>query len=306
MMTRPFLVAAIAEIFGIAGMGAPHAQADPACIAREELDWGYPVLGVAADGDRVTVCFRGTADPREDTCVSVDPPTGKVAGSATWPTKHTLDRPNLNTYQVTVEDKTAVVCGGGTCRRVHIGAIEDRFHELPPPVVDARGKQLVVLDGGESGVLYDVTSGKARAHFKFPIAEGPPPPGSIDQMEAFGRGILLGRFSSEGTWDRAIDPSTGHVEWLMKPYVRLPHDLVAHFDWSGDAMLYDFDDHLRVVARRAKAGKPRHESEGVTGEVVVVGDNALIVTRDPPATLFVDSTKRTITKPRLLPICATE
>jgi len=299
-------IAAIAEIFVVTGIGGSRVRADPAgapCLSREQLDWSFPELGVAADGDRAIVCFRSGAVGEGETCVTVEPVTGKIVGSATWPSKRTPDRPNANTYKVTVEAKTVVVCGGGTCRRVRDVMPDDPQHELPLPVVDARGTQLVLLDSGESGVVYDVTSGKARAHFKFPFGDGPPSPGTIHEMEAFGRSILLGAFSDDGIWDRAIDPATGRLVWLMKPYVRLPHDLVAHFDWSGNATLYDFDDHLRVVARRAKAGKPRNKGEGVTGDVVVVGDDALIVTRDPPATMFVDSAKRTISKPRPLLLC---
>jgi hypothetical protein len=59
----------------------------------------------------------------------------------------------------------------------------------------------------------------------------------------------------------------------------------------------------QLIVAKHKGGRPHRPTEGVVGSLVVVGDDALAVAQDPPATLLVDTRARTISRPRPLPTC---
>ncbi len=284
----------------------PEPPAKP-CIPRGEPSWSCPQIGVAAapDGNAI-VCFREhCTDTTELGCMTIEPRTGRVVGTASWPARVTAE-PALPSFELFAEGRTIAVCHAGTCNRIP-DALPVGTSDLTNVVVNAQGTQVFVLDTADSGITYSVATHKRIARFHFEFFGGPPPPTSEANLAYFGRGILLGDFDDAGIYERAIDPVTGLRIYLDKPWLRLPNDLVVHFDAFGDGEveLYDFDAHLQRVARR-KASHRRDTTEGATAELAVIGDNGLVVTQDPPATLFVDTKARTIGKPRPLPWCPAE
>jgi len=274
----------------------------PACIPRDEPDWTCPEIGLAPAGDLAIVCLRERCgDSGAIGCMLVDPRTGAAVGGATWPTPP-ADEPVLPPqFELFAEGRTVAVCRAGVCNRIP-DALPKGTSDVTNTVINAQGTQVFVLEDADTGTTYNVSKRKRIAHFSFAFTGGPPPPTSDTDLAYFGQGILLGDFTDPGTYDRAIDPVTGLRIYLDKPWVRLPGDLVVHFDGVGRVELYDFDAHLRKVAAR-KTGHPHQPSEAVNAAVIAVGGNALVVTQDPPATLFVDSKARTISKARPLPLC---
>jgi len=302
---------AIAPAVVDAATPAPDAAAapepPPACIPNNEPGWTCPEVTLAADGERVAICFHERCGGYLETgCMLVDARTGRSVGPATWPIAHTSAPAPPSPFEVRSEGRSFEVCRDGACRR-----LRDVLPASASPgdgietAVNAQGTQLFVLyaDGhGEFGSTYNVATGKRIARVELKLPEGPPPPGSSKQIAFHGRGLLLGDFEEPGTIERALDPMTGRLRWLDKPWARLPGDLVVHFSGRGEVELIDFDANLAIIAQR-KVGRPHRPAEGVRAELVQVGADALVVTVDPPATLLVDGKARTISRPRPLPMC---
>lgn len=205
-------------------------------------------------------------------------------------------------FELFAEDRTIAVCKDKRCNRLH-DALPPGTHDVSGSIVNATGTQVFVYHGDDTASTFDVRRDRRLAQVDFRWGEGPPPPTSSNDLVYFGRGILIGDFEDEGIIDRAVDPITGHRLLLEKPWARLPGDLLVHFEAGlGAVDLVDFDAHLAIVAKR-RAGKPHQPTEAVIGSIVNVGANALVVTQDPPATLFVDSKRRTISRSRALPLC---
>jgi hypothetical protein len=278
-------------------------QIPPGCLASSDVGWSCPDVVLAAAGNQAIVCLRGNCaeDEGATVCMLVDPRSGDVVGDASLPTPQLSEDAVTPPFELFAEGRAVAVCASGHCRQVP-NALPPGKHDLEHVVVDERGRRLFVIDG-DLGIAYDVASKQRVGRVNLQLPENqPPPPGSYNDLAYWGRGLLLGDFDEPGTIDRALDPGSGKTQWLTKPWARLPGHLLVHFDWDGRIALYDFDASLAVVAS-GKAGKPRNTGEGVEGYILRIGDDALIVTAVPPATLFVDSKARTISKPRKLSRC---
>jgi hypothetical protein len=306
--SSPVEAAAVAATAAVpdASIAAPDAAAaapapPKACVPRHDPDRACLELALAADGDRAVICYRETCRGDEVGCMLVDPVSGRVLGPASWPTAHTPDHVAPSPFEVRIEDRTIAVCRDGACRRLP-DVIPADTKQWARAAVNAQGTRVFVSHGDTVGSTYDVASRRLIARVRYPLPDGPPPPGSSKQVAYHGRSILLGDFEEPGTIERAIDPMTGRQRWLEKPWARLPGDLLVHLVNTGEVDLIDFDAQLAIIARRKLGRRPR-ERAAVTASLVSVGANALVVTLDPAATLLVDSKTRTISPPRRLPMC---
>jgi hypothetical protein len=273
------------------------------CVPAKDIGWICPSVVLATAGSQAIVCFIGHCadDDTERVCMLVDPRSGNVVAAAEMPTPQFSEDAPSSRFELVADDRDVNVCANGRCTRMP-KVLPAGKRDLDDVAIDERGAQLFIIDGNY-GTAYDVATKRrvGRVNLALP-SDQPPPPGSDNDLAYWGRSLLLGDFDEPGTFERALDPASGKTRWLTKPWARLPGHLLVHFDWDGRVDLFDFDASLARVASR-KAGAPRNAGEGVSGYILRVGNDALVVTEVPPATLFVDSKARTISKPRRLAGC---